>query len=461
MREIRPQQGFQIQALSTPADIAILGGAAGVGKTFIELLEPIRHKNNKNFDAIIFRRNTTQIRIAGGLWATSMQIYPYLRPQPVPVESKLKWNFPSGATIAFNHIEYESTLQSYQGSAFAYIGFDELTHFTQSMFTYFFSRNRGMSGVRGYIRATCNPDPDSWVAEFLEWWIDQETGFPIHERAGKIRYMTCYNNVFIWGDTKQEVIDKCPEMFSDPELLASGIPLETHIKSVTFIPGVIYDNKILLKMDPGYLGNLLALPEAEKQMLLYGNWKVRTDGLGLFEYDAIKNIFTNYPEENANARRCITVDAARFGRDFCVIYVWKGWEVIHISVFKTSDVHDIVRHIEELRRKFQIVKTDVIVDQDGVGGGTVTLGQYRGFHGGGPARKDPSVKVGSKPENYFNLKTQCYYRTSKRVNEGKVRINVTSESCLIFDDSSLKGIYSTTIKVGSKVKDIRDLICSP
>src|SRR5436305_14925946 len=66
--------------------------------------------------------------------------------------------------------------------------FDELTHFTAHQFFYMVSRNRSTCGVRPYIRATCNPDADSWVADFLAWWIDPQTGLPIPERAGVLRY---------------------------------------------------------------------------------------------------------------------------------------------------------------------------------------------------------------------------------------------------------------------------------
>ncbi|WP_325053334.1 terminase large subunit domain-containing protein [Sinorhizobium meliloti] len=67
------------------------------------------------------------------------------------------------------------------------ICFDELTHFSASSSRYMVSRNRSMSGVGPYTRATCNPDADSWVAELISWWIDQDTGLPIPERAGVLR----------------------------------------------------------------------------------------------------------------------------------------------------------------------------------------------------------------------------------------------------------------------------------
>ena len=70
------------------------------------------------------------------------------------------------------------------------------------------SRNRSDSGVPGYIRATCNPDADSWVAEFIEWWIDQNTGYPIPERSGEIRYMYRQNDTIYWSDSREELWER-------------------------------------------------------------------------------------------------------------------------------------------------------------------------------------------------------------------------------------------------------------
>lgn len=68
-----------------------------------------------------------------------------------------------------------------------FIGFDELTHFSEAQFWYMLSRNRSMSGVRPYVRATTNPDADSWVAKLIDWWIDDVSGYPIPERGGVVR----------------------------------------------------------------------------------------------------------------------------------------------------------------------------------------------------------------------------------------------------------------------------------
>lgn len=453
---IRPQPGPQEQFLSCPADIAIYGGSAGGGKSFMLLMEAIRHLENAKFAGVIFRRETPQITNPGGLWERSQDLYSLVEGKPR--EHRHDWKFPSGATMMFSHLQYEKDKTNWQGAEIPYIGFDELTHFTKTQFTYFYSRNRSTSGVRGYIRASCNPDPDSWVAKFIEWWIDQETGFPILERAGVLRYMVVADGDELWFDTLEEAHQAALDMglLDDERLAENNLRPEDLIKSVTFIPGSIYDNKILMQKDPGYLGSLLAMPAEERAMLLDGNWKIRTDGLGLGDYLAIKNIFSNQLQHDPRPLRCITCDAARFGRDFCVIMVWRGWQVIHISVYKKSDVNDIVDHIELLRKKYAVMKSNVLIDQDGVGGDSVKIGQYRGFRAMDKPKKDPASRI---TEYYDCLKTQCVYRLFEmHVNIGEIMLSITDSNCWIYDDSSLTPKMSTKMKVGAKVVDVRDMI---
>lgn len=263
-KRIAPQEGPQEKFLASPADIAIYGGGAGGGKTFALLLEPLRYLTTvRNFGGVIFRRTSPQITNEGGLWDESVNLYSFVGGRSR--ESKLDWKFPPyGNAISFMHMEHESNKYDHQGAQYAYIGFDELTHFSKGQFFYLLSRNRSMSGVSGYIRGTCNPDPDSWVAEFISWWIDQDTGFAIPERSGVLRYMYRVSDSIIWGDTPEELKEKYPE-----------IDVKVDIRSVTFIAASVYDNKMLMERDPTYLASLKALPLVERERLLGGNWKIK------------------------------------------------------------------------------------------------------------------------------------------------------------------------------------------
>lgn len=266
---IGPQKGPQEKFLATSADICIYGGAAGGGKTYGLLLEPLRHIKNSLFNATIFRKDYTQVTSPGGLWESSKLVYSHVKGSNSLKTPKLHWNFKSGATVTFAHIGCDEDCEGWQGAQIALIGFDELTHFSEYIFFYMLSRNRSMCGIKPYVRATCNPDADSWVAKFIKWWIDQDTGYPIPERSGKVRWMVRLNEAIYWFDTKQEAIDATIE---------NGIDYEKAMimaKSVTFIASTLQDNKILMKNDPGYMANLMALALVERERLLYGNWKIK------------------------------------------------------------------------------------------------------------------------------------------------------------------------------------------
>lgn len=259
MIRIEAQPGPQYRFLSSPADIVIYGGGAGGGKTYGLLIEPVRHVHNPQFGCVIFRRTTQQIRVEGGLWDTSQEIYPGIG--GAPYSHSLTWKFPSGAKISMAHLEHDKTRFGWQGAQIPLILFDELTHFSALQFWYLTGRNRSQSGIKGYIRATTNPDPDSWVRRFISWWIDEETGFPIPERDGVIRWFIRVRDEFQWGDTPEELKEK--------------FGADSEPKSLTFIRSTVFDNKILLATDPSYLATLKALPWIERQQLLDGNWNVR------------------------------------------------------------------------------------------------------------------------------------------------------------------------------------------
>jgi predicted phage terminase large subunit-like protein len=272
--------------MKSPADIAIFGGSAGSGKSFSLLLEPLRHVQRvKGFDAVIFRRTSPEITNAGGLWDESYKIYPQLNAHSN--ESDLKWHFPPHEnSVHFAHMEHEKNRFSWQGSQIALIGFDELTSFSEEQFFYMLSRNRTTCGVRPYVRASTNPDADSWVATLLAWWINQETGFPIPERAGVLRWFVRVESDFVWADSPDELQAKYPQ-----------IPP----KSLTFVPALIYDNVILMKSDPGYLANLYALPAVERARLLGGNWKIRPSAGLVFNRDDFQ-LIPSPPEVPVQAR---------------------------------------------------------------------------------------------------------------------------------------------------------------
>lgn len=288
--EIRPQPK-QEEFLSNPADIVIYGGSAGGGKTWSLLYEPLRHVDNERFNAVIFRKHSNQITNAGGLYDASQQLYrqyPGAEPRKTP---SAQWIFPSGAKVYFRHLERDDSVFAWQGAEICLLEFDELTHFSERIFFYMLSRNRSTCGVRPYVRASCNPDADSWLAGFLAWWIDPDTGYPIKERDGKIRYMARINEEIVWGDTPKEVVQHAKDTGYDVEINLADI------KSVAFVFSSIYDNQFLLKTDPGYLSNLKALSIVERERLLFGNWKIKPAAGLFFPRSSLPDLLTEIPSD--------------------------------------------------------------------------------------------------------------------------------------------------------------------
>jgi phage terminase large subunit len=180
-----------------------------------------------------------------------------------------------------------------------------------------------------------------------------------------------------------------------------------------FIQALPTDNKRLAK---GYLDRLnrTLSPEA-KQRLLFGNWEYEDDPNALCSYDSIVNIFGN---KSISGKKYITADIARFGADKAIIAVWDNWNIIEIKVFDVSSTVQIQDAIKDMMKRHAIPTSQVIADEDGVGGGVVDNLRIKGF------------KNGSKPfqnENYFNLQSQCGFKLAERINSGDLGIDIEIE----------------------------------
>src|SRR6266566_6043405 len=250
---VRAQPGPQEQFLQCPARLAFYGGAAGGGKSYACLLEPLYHITNPEFEAVIFRRLYREIMAPGGLYRRSCEIYPQLG--AVFNKQDLVWTFPSGATVRLAHMQYEQDVESWKSSEIALIEVDEVTEMTEYQFFYLFSRNRSVSGVTPYMRAFCNPDPESWVKVLLAPWVDDTWPEDDRPEYGEVRWFVRRDDVIQWCD--------------------ADMPLAI---SVTFVRADLYDNKILMEKDPGYEAGLEALPDFERRRLKLGDWNARPSG---------------------------------------------------------------------------------------------------------------------------------------------------------------------------------------
>ena len=175
-----------------------------------------------------------------------------------------------------------------------------------------------------------------------------------------------------------------------------------------FIQSLVDDNKYISRF---YKTQLQTLDELSKQRLLFGNWEYDASKDNLIEYDAILNMFN---QKGVKGQKYISCDVARFGSDKTVIMLWEGLYLIKIKTLLKSAVNDVVEYIRLLQQEHKVNITNIIVDEDGVGGGVKDYLRCKGFVNNARALKG---------ENYQNLKTQCYYKLADLINKGQIGVN--------------------------------------
>ncbi len=194
-------------------------------------------------------------------------------------------------------------------------------------------------------------------------------------------------------------------------------------KDYCFIQSLYNDNPYTA----GSYGETLATikNKAKRQRLMLGDWEYEDDPSALIDTDKINDLFTTSPR--IARAKYITCDVARFGGDFTVIFLWQGLHLVKAMFMEKSSTREVRLKLEEWAKKFNVPRSNIIVDEDGVGGGVKDEMQgIKGFvNNSSPVRTKKQRE--KKEENYSNLKTQCYYRLADFINLGRMSIGKVEE----------------------------------
>tara|TARA_A100001515_G_scaffold17751_1_gene12834 strand:+ start:21147 stop:22976 length:1830 start_codon:yes stop_codon:yes gene_type:complete len=242
----KPNEGPQTDFLAAPETDVLYGGAAGGGKSYAMLVDPLRYAHRAAHRALILRRSMPELR---ELIDKSRELYPKAFPGCKFREVEKIWTFPSGAKIEFGFLERDADVYRYQGQAYSWIGFDEITHLnTEFSWNYLSSRLRTTDpDITPYMRCTANPGGTGAT------WV------------------------------KKRYVDPCEpnEAFTGDDGLTRR-----------FIPARLDDNPYLAK-DGRYEQMLNALPDVQRKQLLEGNWDV-TEGAAFTEFDLETHVITPF-----------------------------------------------------------------------------------------------------------------------------------------------------------------------
>jgi len=230
-------------------------------------------------------------------------------------------------------------------------------------------------------------------------------------------------NYKAWQIVKSRIRYKLFEFNLIPKILGSCNPAKNWTYSEFYKPQKENSLPLYRKMvkalptdnpylHPSYLESLLALDKNSRERLYYGNWEYDDNENALIGYDNIQDIFTN--THVTGREMYITADVARMGSDKAVIYVWEGFNAIDRIEYAISKTTDIQNTINALKVRHRVPNSNIIADEDGVGGGVVDNCKIKGFVNGSKA-----INL----ENYWNLKTQCYYKLAEKINSNELYIS--------------------------------------
>jgi len=244
--EFMPNEGPQKDFLAAPEKDVLYGGAAGGGKSFAMLIDPLRYCHNPVHRALILRRSMPELR---ELIDKSRELYPKAFKGARFREVEKLWNFPSGAKIEFGFLERDSDVYRYQGQAYSWIGFDEITHLpTEFGWNYLASRLRTTDpNLQTYLRCTANPGGVG------AQWVKKRYVLPSES-----------NNAFIGKD---------------------GLTRK-------FIPARLQDNPYLAE-DGEYERMLNSLPAVQRKQLLEGNWDI-AEGAAFAEFETEAHVIAPF-----------------------------------------------------------------------------------------------------------------------------------------------------------------------
>jgi phage terminase large subunit len=182
-----------------------------------------------------------------------------------------------------------------------------------------------------------------------------------------------------------------------------------------FIKSLATDNPFVPEE---YIENLKKSDPVTVQRLLYGNFEYDNDPSALIDYEKILDCFTN-DFISSSGGKYITCDVARFGSDNTVIGVWNGFRV-RLFKYHGLSVQQVAEKIRDFGERYSVPTSQIIADEDGVGGGVVDILGCKGFVNNSKPLDNP---VTFEAENYSNLKSQCYFRLAERINKGGLYID--------------------------------------
>lgn len=394
-------------------------------KSFSSLMEVLKDIKNPDFHAVILRNEKDDLQsLITDSYKLFSQFGTYNKSQ-----NDMTWNFDNGGWLKFSYYAgaYQEFKTRFQGRQYAYICIDEGTQCPYKKFKYLLTNNRNASGIRNRFWITCNPDPESWVRKFIDWWVDED-GYIIPERNCVLRYCFMDGDTpdsIYWGDTREEVYEQChgiiDSLWKESYAELGYDKLEMFIKSVTFIRADVSENIKLVSTDPSYIANLAQQDEEQRMRDLDANWNYKAAGDDMVKMEDLEAIFENAEQLGDNVHKA-SADIAFTGGDNFVMWHWVGFHCIDLRVMRL-DSKTLVSVVQATLREWGVEECNFTYDMQGIG-------QYfKGFFPDAVPFNNQAAPIATDRKEadgikylYKDLKSQCAFLFYRYIKERKISI---------------------------------------
>lgn len=284
----------QWELLNSTATIVVYGGSMGGGKTYTGLLKHLVHVDNPHYRGVVIRKTSATLMKSGMIFDEARGIFKAFEPKVKIGYKAQKFVFPSGAEVSFTHLATDDDAEAMRGAQWSFAMCDEATELQEAHVLRVLSRIRSKAGIASQLVLTCNPSPSSFLRDWIDWWLipkgQLHAGRVDPEKDCKIRWFLRINNQMLWGDSKEELIER----HGDPSLPVDH-DLQVKPISMQLIGASIYDNPKLIAGNPQYLANLLSLKEIAKERDLWGNWDIREEAAGYWKREWCEELMSPPP----------------------------------------------------------------------------------------------------------------------------------------------------------------------
>ena len=394
-------------------------------KSFSSLMEVLKDIKNPDFHAVILRNEKDDLQsLITDSYKLFSQFGTYNKSQ-----NDMTWNFDNGGWLKFSYYAgaYQEFKTRFQGRQYAYICIDEGTQCPYKKFKYLLTNNRNASGIRNRFWITCNPDPESWVRKFIDWWVDED-GYIIPERNCVLRYCFMDGDTpdsIYWGDTREEVYEQChgiiDSLWKESYAELGYDKLEMFIKSVTFVRADVSENIKLVATDPSYIANLAQQDEEQRMRDLDANWNYKAAGDDMVKKEDLEAIFENAEQLGDNVHKA-SADIAFTGGDNFVMWHWVGFHCIDLRVMRL-DSKTLVSVVQATLREWGVEECNFTYDMQGIG-------QYfKGFFPDAVPFNNQAAPIATERKEadgikylYKDLKSQCAFLFYRYIKERKISI---------------------------------------